>query len=963
MTATVASSTGITSTVTTPAGATISQTVTVDGQQIRLDGPLPVDANVRTGVLDNGLTYILRHNAEPQNRAELRLVVNAGSVLEADDQQGLAHLLEHMMFDGTRRFPKQALIDFMEGVGMQFGADVNASTGYDQTIYELRIPLDDEAVVNKALDIMVDWAGYATLDPAAIDAERGVVVEEHRVRDLNASGRLSDQIMPLLLGDSRYAQRAPIGKMDIVQNAPAETLRRFYETWYRPDLMAVIAVGDFDAAHLESLVRQKFSELPVPKNPVPHPTYEVPSFTGTRYLVATDPENPNTGLQLYFERPAHYVVSGVDYYDAVVSNLFYSMLNQRYVEISRQAGAPFTSATSGSSPIVQTMEANIIAAQLQEQNIVPALDRVLTEVERVRQHGFTASELDRAKADILDFYRTAYDDRDTTDSAQLTDEYIRHFLTDETIPGITFEYHLVQLLLPQITLADVNREIDGLVGENDRVVLAVAPAKPGYTPPTQDDLAGVVKEVASRQLAPYADTTITKPLMAQIPEPAAVVSETTMSEIGVTDVRLANGVRVLMKPTDFNQDEVLIMGRGPGGSSLLPDKDVPAARLISNIVSQSGVGDFTRNDLDRLLAGKNVQVQPAIRELSQRIDASTSPRDLETAFQLINLYVTQPRVDDNAVAATKAAARTALSDRELSPTAALQDAVVNALYGDSIRVQPVIPLADIESLDVQRAFDIYKGRFADMGDFTFVIVGNFKVDEVKLLAQRYLGTLPSSGRVETWKNLLPALPTGVHEQDIYKGNEDRSTVEIIYPGAIDPTPKNELSLSILQRILDIRLREELRTRLSATYSPSVSQGVDLWPAPAYTLAINFTTAPTRTQELVDATFAVAEEMRTSLASDVNMQKAKEQELRSDQESLRQNSYWLDVLGNYAFDPKLVDPASGLTISDLIDKLTAEDVRQAAQQYMPADRYVKITLYPEMPKMIPSQQALLLPAVP
>jgi zinc protease len=934
------------SAATPSADASVTNTqASASGHLWQANEALPLDPSIRTGKLDNGLTYFLHQNSEPKNRAELRLVVNAGSALEDPDQLGLAHFIEHMLFRGTKRFPKQDLINFMEGVGMRFGPDVNAYTSFDETVYELRIPLDDPKVLDKALDVLVDWAGSATIAPEDVNAERGVIVEEHRLRELNASGRLRDQLMPILLNDSRYAQRLPIGDMNIVQNAPAETLRRFYNTWYRPDLMAVTAVGDFDAAKLETQIREKFAALSARTDPTPRPVYNVPDFSGTRYLVATDPENPNTTLQLYIKQPVHESQTAGEYRADLTRMLFFHMLNQRYLEISRQSNAPFIAAQAGPGSLVRTANANVISAQAQEQNILPALEAMLTEVERVRQYGFTQPELERAQADLLNAYRSAYDQRNSTDSAALTDEYIRHFLQGESVPGIAVEYDLARQFLPAITLDEVNHQIGGLIGQDNRVLVAVAPEKAGFTPPTTDDLAGAVKAVAATKIEPYTEQAQVKQLFPNPPAPAKIISETTISELGVTNLRLANGVRVLLKPTNFNQDEVLFTGSGPGGASLYDDKDYVAARLIGSIVGESGVGDLNRTELDRLLTGKNVQVGSGIQELRQSISGSASPRDLETAFQLINLYATQPRVDQNAVDTLKASARAALSNRELDPNSAMQDALAQISYGDSIRRKPALPLDQIENLDVQRALEIYKDRFANMGQFTFVFTGNFDVEQAKQLSQQYLGTLPSTGKTDTWQNRLPDYTDGVHTQDVYKGKDERSTTQIIYNGDFEVTPENEIKLSVLGDILDMMLVEQLREGMGGTYSPSAGARVQPWPQPQYSMRLNFTSDPARAKELADAAFKQVDTLRKQGPSETNLAKAKEQEKRSHEEELRQNGYWLSVLNDYAFDPKTSDPGVALRTDAIIDNLTVKDIQAAAQEFLRDDRYVKVVLYP------------------
>jgi zinc protease len=929
-----------------PSTAVTTTAVTTTTQhQWQPNDRLPVDPNVRTGKLANGLTYIIRKNSQPGNRAELRLVVNAGSVLEADDQRGLAHFLEHMLFNGTCRFPKQSIQNFLESNGMRFGPDLNASTGFDETSYILRIPLDDPKVLDTGLNVLVDWASCATLDPTEMNRERGVIIEEHRLSDLNAQGRISDQVIENLLAGSQYAKRLPIGDMNIVQNATVDTLRRFYTDWYRPDLMAVIAVGDFDPAQVEQAVREKFSAIPARKDAPPRPTFTVPDYQGTNYVVASDPENPTTYVDLFTKVPPHQWGTAALYRQSLVEDLFYSMLNQRYTELIQTGKAPFISAGAGPDSVVRTTSANVIQAQTQETNTVAALEGLLTEVERVRRYGFTAAELERAKSSLLEDYRSAYDSRTTADTTTLVEEYIRHFLTGEDIPGIAIEYQIAQQIVPQITLEEVNQQVQGLTSQDNRLALAITPQKSGFTPPTTDQLAAAVKSVAAENIQPYVGQTTATKLMNEIPQPAAVVSKTTVPELGVTKIRLANGVQVIMKPTDFKADEVLMTGISRGGSSLLPDSDVPAARLIGSIVANSGVAGFTETQLNQLLAGKTVSVNPAIRELTQRLDGSASPRDLETAFQLIYLYATQPRLDPNAVKTVKEAAAAQLANRALAPESALQDALVQMQYGDSVRWNPVLPADAIQAVDANHAFQIYKDRFADMSDFTFTIVGNFDVAQVTDLAQRYLGNLPGNGKTGEWQDRLPPLAAGIQQKDVFKGSEDRATVQLIFPGAFAATPDDQIRLKLISDLLDLRLTAQLRQKLSGVYSPDVGSSVSLWPEPRYAVGIGFTAAPTRTKELLAATFAQIEDLRTNGPTAEELATAKEQEKRSHESELTQNAYWLSTLVNYALDPAHQDPKTALSTQQLIDKVTAADLQAAAQRFLKMDQYIQAILYP------------------
>ena len=938
----IAATSGVTATAGVTSTAPIS--VTAPPREWQLTDTLPMDPLVHTGVLTNGLTYVLRQNSQPQNRAELRLVVNAGSVMEDEDQKGLAHLLEHILFDGTCRFPKQGMTDFLQGSGMRDGVDLNASTRFDDTTYILRIPLDDPKVLDTGLNVLVDWASCATLDPAEMDVERGVIVEEHRVRDLNASGRIEDQFFPALLAGSQYAKRLPIGDMNVVQKASVDALRRFYTTWYRPDLMAVVAVGDFDVAKVEQMVRAKFSAIPARKDAPPRPNFTVPDFAGTRTLVVSDPENPNTMVQLFAKRPPPAWGTVARYRQSVIRDLFFNMLNGRYADLIRAGNAPFSTADAGSSPIVRTLSADLIVAQTTETSTLTALDTLMTELERVRRFGFTNSELTQAKSILLEYYRRAYDNRDTADTTSLVEEYIRHFLTGEDVPGIAVEYQLVNQMLPQITLQDVNQAAQSLTNADNRLLFAATPQKAGLTAPTEAELLAVLKQVAAKQLTPFEEQALPTELMTDIPQPAAVVSQTSISSLGVTALKLANGVTVLMKPTTFKTDEVLFNGVGRGGSSLLPDADVPTARLAGSIVGNSGVGRLSAIELGQLLNGKSVTVSPSIRELSQRIDGSAARATWRRRCNWYTCTSPSPDWTRTPSRSSKTSAATDLTNRDLDPQSALQDTLTKLVYGDSVRWNPVLPLAAIEGLDGNRAFQIYKERFADMSGFTFTFVGNFDVAQLTALAQRYLGTLPGKGAAGEWRDFMPPVPQGIQRRDVYKGSEDRAEALIVFSGGFDATQEQQVQLRLINDVLRMRLTAELRQKLSATYSPSSSTRVDLWPQTRYILAIDFTGPPARTKELLDATYAQIADLRTNGPSATELATAKEQERRSHEGELTQNGYWLSLLTTYSIDPKQ-DPAVALGLDALVDKVATSDLQTAAGLFLKADQYVQVVLYP------------------
>ncbi|MGB5048804.1 MAG: insulinase family protein [Caldilineaceae bacterium] len=911
---------------------------------IGLDQIVPIDPAIRTGQLDNGLTYYVRANSEPANRAELWLAINAGSLQEDDDQQGVAHFLEHMLFNGTERFPEQALIDFFERAGMTFGPDINAYTSFDETVYMLRFPTDDAEVVDAAFAVLEDWAANATLAPEEVELERGVVIEEERLRDQNAGGRIRKVILPFLLGDSRYALRQPIGQMDIIRTAPTETVRRFYTDWYRPDLMAVIVVGDFDAEAVESRIRDRFAALANPAQPRERTHYTVPDNDNPDYLIVTDPEFPATIVEIDYRQPSRALDTAGAYREMLVGGLFERMLNLRLDEVSREADSPFVNASVGRGALVRPLETLSVSAQVQDEEVLSGLNGILTEVERVRRHGFTPSELERAKSEILNRYQRLYNERKNNESGSFADEYKRNFFEAEAIPGIAYEYLLASRFVPEISMEEVNRQADRYVGEKGRAVLVIGHQSAADILPDEAALAGVIAGIEGKEIAAYEDTEVADALLEAIPAPVAIASQTTIESLDAVDLELANGVRVLLKSTKFKEDEVIFTAFSPGGSSLVSDADFPEAVLIPNVVAQSGLNGYTFNEVRRILSGQSVNVSPYIDETEEGFVGGAGDDFLPALFQMIYLYATAPRADDAAFATLQDQARAGLRNRATQPNAAWQDAFTAARYGETIR-KGVLPLAEVEALDRERAFAIYQERFADFSDFTFVFVGHFDVEQMIEWSQIYLGNLPSTGRVETWVDVSPDPPTGVVDEAVYKGQEAQSLTRILFTGPAEPTPENRLRLRLLEGVLDILAREELREKRSGVYASSVSAGLVQEPDELYEVSVVFGSDPERVDELVDALFALIADVQANGPRPDLMEKAKAQVLRQQELDLEDNGFWLDLLASYAA-AEIDDPAEALDLAARLDAIDAAAIQTAAVEFLPADRYIEVTLYPE-----------------
>jgi zinc protease len=914
------------------------------GQQaIELDSVLPVDPQVTVGTLENGLRYYIRRNVRPENRAELRLVLNAGSVLEDEDQRGLAHFVEHMAFNGTKRFPKQVLIDYLELVGMRFGPDLNAYTSFDETVYMLQVPTDSAEILRKAFEILEDWAHQLEFEPEMVDGERGVVIEEWRL-GRGAESRMLDQQLPILFRDSKYADRLPIGDKATLETFERDALVRFYRDWYRPDLMAVIAVGDFDPEAIEGLIRDHFSQLVLADEPRQREIFPVPDHAETLVAIATDHEATSSSVSIYYKQPlreGHQTYGG--YRRMLIERLYNSMLNDRLFELTQQSDPPILYGSSGQGRLIRSKEVYVLAAGVEDGGIERGLATLLTEAERVARHGFTPTEFDRAKRQLLRWMESAYAERAKTNSAAYAYEYTRAFLEGEAIPGVELEYALQQEMMPGIRLEEVNQLARAWLTDRNRVILANSPAKESLAVPTKADLLTTFSAVQNSEIAPYEDSVDEAPLVANEPVPGEIVAEEYIDAVNVTVWRLSNGAKVILKPTDFKDDEILFRGESPGGTSLASDEDYVAASTAASVVSAGGLGEFGLVELQKKLAGRSVSVNPSIGSLFEGVSGSVSPDDVTTMFELVYLTFTAPRRDTTAYQAYRSQINAFLSNRDASPDAAFSDTLKVTLSQYHIRARPST-VAVYEEMDLDKSFEFYRDRFADAGDFTFVFAGSFEPDELRPLVAKYIASLPTNGRVESWRDVGIRPPTGVVEKVVRRGVEPRSQTHVVFSGPFEYTRKNRHVIRSLSELLQIKLRERLREDLAGTYGVSVSAAPERDPVPSFSMTVRFGAEPGRLEELTSVVFDEINELKANGPSQTDLDKVKEAQRRSRETSLKQNGYWLYQL--LFADRFGTDPGDILTYESLIQELDAETLREAAAEYLPTDNYVRVSLYPE-----------------
>jgi zinc protease len=915
-----------------------------EARTAQLNQPVPTSPKVTVGQFANGFRYFIRENREPRNRAELRLVVNVGSILEDDDQKGLAHFLEHMAFNGSEHFEKQELIRFMESIGMRLGVGLNASTSFDQTIYNLQLPTDSAENMAKSFQILEDWAHGLSLDSSEIDKERGVVIEEWRGGQ-GAGSRVRDKQLPVLLKDSRYADRLPIGTRESLEGFNHDALRRFYRDWYRPELMAVVAVGDFNAAEIETLVKKHFEGIKPSAAAVRQRTaFNVPEHPETLFTIVTDKEISQTSVSVY-HKMTHiddWTVGG--YRQRIVEDLYNGMLNRRFAEIARQPKSPILGAASGKSRLIGNKGAYTLSAGVPEDGIERGLETLFTEAERVERHGFTASELEREKVETLRGMERAYSGRESRTSGSFAAEYIRAFLYGESIPDIEYEFELYKRFLPTITLEEVNQIARTWIRDADRVVAVTGPEKPGLTMPREVALLDVIKGVDGREIKPYVDTVTNQPLLASLPAGSKIVETRTLPD-NVTEWKLANGIRVALKPTDFQKDQVVFRGFSPGGTSLASDDNYIPASTAVGVVAGGGLGPFNAIDLQKVLTGKAANASPFISTFEEGVTGNASTQDLQTMFELIYLRFTAPRADAEFFEVFKTQNRRALANRDASPATAFGDTFNRILTRDHLRERPPT-VATLDQTDLEKSLAFYKDRFADASDYTFVIVGDFSLDTIRPHVERYLGGLPTTSRKETWRDTGLRYPTGVIAETVRKGLEPQSQTRIAFTGPFEFGNQSErIGIQAMANTLQTRLRNVLREELGGTYSVGVGAGLSWRPNETYALTIAYGSAPERADELAATIFKEIEKMKSEGVSEVEVADTREALLRSFETNLRQNGFWLNQFStDYQRGEEL--GATMRTYSAAVKALNPAAIQKSAARYFNMENYVRVTLQPE-----------------
>ncbi|HWK10500.1 MAG TPA: insulinase family protein [Vicinamibacterales bacterium] len=909
---------------------------------ISLQETIPFDSAVQRGTLPNGLEYYVRRNGRPANRVLLRLAVKTGSLDESDNQQGLAHMLEHMAFNGSTHFKPGELISYFESTGARLGPHVNAYTGFEETVYMLDLPSDKPEIVDRGLDAMSDFAGGLTLDPKEIDKERGVVIEEWR-GGLGAASRVRDKQIPVLYYHSRYAERLPIGKPEIIRSFPPERLRAFYDMFYRPDRMAIIVVGDADPEKMVEAIRTKFGSLKARDgDPVPR-VDDVPLQKDLLVSVVTDPELTQSSVSIIRKRPREYEHTAGDYRRDLVQRLFEAMLNERFDELTRRPDAKFLGAGMFGGNLSPKVESVALGANVQSGGLIDGMTAVGIEAKRARQFGFGATELDRAKRRMSAQYERAYSERDKTESSSYAQEYLDNFLENEPSPGIGYEYRLLQQVLPGISASEVSGLATDLFADDSRVVLVTAPQKPDVKVPTEAEVRTALQSVGTVAVTPWNDTSTTRALLETKPAPAAVTATKTIEDIGVSVVTFANGVQAWLKPTDFKNDQVLFSMYSKGGLSLAPPQDFPEASFSTALVNLSGAAGLKALDLQKLLAGKLASASPTMSLSTHGFAGSAAPAELETALQLLYAKFTQPGNDPDAFELLKKQLSAAVVNRLDNPDAVFGDKVEEVNTSNHFISKP-LTVERVNALDRQKMVDFYKQRFSNAANFTFFMVGTFTVDDVVPLLARYVGSLPSAGTASaTVKDLGIHFPPAIVKAEVVKGSEPKSQTVISFFADPPPDPQEQERVNAATDVLEISLRDILREDLGQTYTVSAGLSEQLPQRGDGHIEVVFGAAPENIDAMTARVLAEVKRLQTEGPSEDLLNRAKETARRNYETALKQNAYWLGRLqAEHLFSE---DPSSVLHRLDRINRLTRTSVQDAFRTYFPIDRYTVVTLRP------------------
>lgn len=904
---------------------------------------IPMDPNVRVGQLDNGLTYYIRKNNLPAERVDFYIAQKVGSIQEEADQRGLAHFLEHMCFNGTTHFPGDALKQYLERIGVKFGENLNAYTSVDETVYNINnVPVNTPGAIDSCLLILHDWSNDLTLDPKEIDKERGVINEEWRTR-MSAMQRFQEKMLPAMFAGTKYATCFPIGTMEVVMNFKPQTLRDYYEKWYRPDLQGIVVVGDIDVDAIEAKIKTVFADIPAQPNAAKREYYPVSDNEEPIVVIGQDKEQPYIQAFIFNKHeavPNEQKTSVAYLMQNYAVSLIGSMLNARLNELTQTANPPYVyaGAYDGNFFVAKTKGAFTGVVVCKEDAVDSGIATLLREVERARKFGFTEGEYQRARAEYLRQLESAYNERDKRKNVEYVNEYVRHFLDNEPTPGIEYEYTTLNQIAPMIPLQALNMMMQELVQDNNKVVAVFGPEKEGIKLPTEAEIKKILQDVKAEELTPYEDKVSDEPLMKEAPQGGKIISETTDKLFGTTTLTLSNGVKVIIKKTDFKADEIRMKGISFGGSSLFPDSEIININSL-DAVSVGGLGNFSAVDLEKVLAGKKASVGYSIDDKTEGVDGNCSPKDFETLMQLTYLTFTAPRRDDDAFASYINRNKAMLQNMEMNPQVAFSDSVTFAVkMGHPRTLRMKADMLDKVSYD--KVLEMYNDRFKDASDFTFIFVGNIDIETMKPLIETYLGALPSINRKETYKDNKVENRKGTYKNIFVRQQETpKASNFVFYSGNCEYNLKNSLLLSMTSQVLDMVYTEKVREDEGGAYGVYTGGSLTKYPKEIAGFQIIFNTAPEKRENLMKIIFAEVENMAKSGPAEEHLSKVKEFMLKKHAEDLKENSYWLGVINEYIYSG--VDEMTDY--EKLVNSITAKDIQKFVNSLVKQKNEVEVSM--------------------
>ncbi|MFZ4261937.1 M16 family metallopeptidase [Sphingobacterium sp. HJSM2_6] len=892
---------------------------------------LPLNPEVTFGKLANGFTYYIQKNTSPQKKADLYLVNKVGSILEEENQLGLAHFMEHMNFKGTKNFPRYKLVDYLEKQGVKFGADLNAYTSLNETVYQLPISTSDSEVFANAMQIMRDWAQDALLESSEMDKERWVILEEKRAI-AGVRNRVNNEVFNILTNHSRYSKRLPIGTEEIISGFEPEVLRKFHRDWYRPNLQALIVVGDINVEQVENQIKLLFSDLKNPDKAPKRIEYPIVLNGKNQFFTFTDPELEQTQMQVTMKFKESPIRTGADYRKAIVKRILENLLLNRYNEAAQGTGISFLQGSAEITTFIASISGFSVTVIPHPGKLENAFQEVWRELDRVKRFGFTEVEFNRSKKRILMGVENAYKERDKNNSINLVKEYSSHFLNGMAVPGITLEYQMLQEFLPSITQTEVKNALNDLISNKNRDIIVTAPSSEKANLPQESDVLSWMRNAESSPLPPYQDILESTGLLDQLPSPGWIQSEKKVEDLGLTELTLNNGLRVLIKQSDFKNDEILFTGFSRGGSSLYDNQAVRQAENAVNFIKAMGLGKHSPTALNTLLSGKSVQVNVAITNNFETLSGITRQVDLESALQLAHLYFTDPRKEKSLFDNLLAQSRPTIESRYNNPNTVFSDTINRVLSNYNPRFS-VPDLKLLNELDVDRILAIYKERFANAADFTFIFVGNFDEPNLKVLIEKYLGSLPSNGMLENFvdRGIRPA--KGRINKTIFEGTEDKASVLMAYTGSFDYNRLDAIAMSALAEVLQMRITARLRFIESGVYSPNVKATLSKYPS-QFNLKIVFGSASNRTEELIKAAEEEVERLKILGPTAEELHKFVVSQKLAREQSMKQNMFWIQALASKLQNEEpLVDI---IGFEKLLDQLTIDKVKGIANQYINND---------------------------